>query len=438
MSPATFPDHTDRLADVFSCADSNASAPLASQTDITSPSLSLRGSQSEEDMAVHNHGRSNCNLGESNANLYMFRNPSLSFGVYKQDDVVGQYLAARDLSYGMKGFQAPGPDYANANAGFQFQGLPYGAQYESYISRRTYQHWYPDPESIRHLHNLHSLLPHIQPERKLNALSGPEIDIIEGRTGNTICRAVPKKMLVLFLGREIVTKFLHTFQREDNERWAGLPTQQVMILPHGAASAAALRILISWMIRACKLTTMYTMKQIRLPAHLFVACSLAQTMELFNLRKDAHRVDIAISWQYLKRPIFAVEVESLWRCLDKSNKYLHACIKAFSVQPWHPKMHEELANLAMRCPELYARICNPELNDTFKPHFGREWFRKLGGSAGQLRDGHEGNVAPVLGKANAEFTVAQAGGSHTTDIGTRGMRSLDPSVPEFEPSKAWT
>ncbi|KAJ4990614.1 hypothetical protein SVAN01_03845 [Stagonosporopsis vannaccii] len=427
MLPVASYVQVDTDTDDFNCADSSISAPLAPQTDITSPTLSFHRSQSDDDITVHNYERSHCNLIGSDINCHMFRNPSVYYGVYKQDDVVGQYLAQRAaLTDSVNGFQAPEPDYANTRAGYFFQGLPCRVDYESYTSRQEHQRWYPDPESIRHLHTLHSLLPHIQPERKLNALNGLQIDIIENQTRNIICHAVPKKMLVLFLGRQIVTRFLHTVQREDSRNWTGLPTRQVMILPYGAASAAALKILVSWMIRACKFATMYTMKQIRLPAHLFATCSLAQTMELLGLRKDAHRIDIAISQQFLKRPIHAVEVESLWKCLGESSKYSYACIKAASSQSWSAKMEKEFADLAVRCPELYARICDSDINDRHKPHFGREWFKKLGRSTGTSQDGYEGI-------ATAVFTVTQPGSGHTSDIGTRAISSLDPSAPDFEP-----
>lgn len=170
--------------------------------------------------------------------------PSTYRDLHKQNDPVGQYLALR----------------AGGNLPLAYQSQQPEGRCDSYAYSLTpppeLYRQFPDPEHIRHLHTLHSLLPHLQPERKLNALIGPEFDIVNGRSGKILCRAVPKKMLIMFLGREVVRKFFHTIERQNDENWQGPPTQQNLILPY--ASQAALKILISWMTRACNFTTMTT------------------------------------------------------------------------------------------------------------------------------------------------------------------------------------
>lgn len=157
--------------------------------------------------------------------------------LYEQNgDLIGAYLARRDMAYhslpvpSTPQVQTPlYPPYAptckqpsNGHAGSESGGQDYwpGDRYESssysasFVSRDSntlgFSGWasqsgltrpYPDPEDIRHLHTLHSILPYIQPERKVNALGGPFMDIVEQDTGVKFACQVPKKLLVLFLGR---------------------------------------------------------------------------------------------------------------------------------------------------------------------------------------------------------------------------------------------
>lgn len=295
--------------------------------------------------------------------------------VHQQEDPVGWYLAQQAI---MKNLSVEDATQIPQN-----QRSEDGC--DSYIhgGTATVQPFvrFPNPEHIRHLHTLHSLLPHIQPERKLNALSGPELDIVEGQTDIVFCRAVPKKLLVLLLGRRVVSKFLHTIEREDNERWRGPPTHQKLVLPYGVTSQAAVKVLISWMLRACKFATMSSMKPISIPKNLFASCSLAQTLELFGLYRDAYRIDCAITQQFFRRPLYPVEVETLWNCLGENSKYVYGCIRAFASQLRRGQdlgVPEEIQGLYARHPRLYARIWDPALNELHRPEFGRQWFEKLG------------------------------------------------------------
>ena len=244
---------------------------------------------------------------------------------------------------------------------------------------------YPDPEDIRHQHTLYSLLPYIQPERKVNALNGPTIDIIEQDTRICFAYAVPKKLLVLFLGRKIVTKFMRTVEREDNVNWRGAAVRQELCLPRGQASKISVRILIAWMIRACQRGTMGDMRAIQMPENVFAMCSLAQTMALLGLHKDALRLDVFISQRFSVQPIFASELETLWNCLGPGNRYVYAAIKIVGERL---KAHEAGSKKALARPEeivallernsvLSARVGDSDLNERHRPNFGTEWFKKL-------------------------------------------------------------
>lgn len=269
---------------------------------------------------------------------------------------------------------SPYPDYASTIG------------YVGWAIRSGFQHPYPDPENIRHFHTLLSLLPCVQPERKLNALSGPTMDIIEQDTGTTLAFSVPKKLLVLFLGRQIVRKFIMTIERKDNKKWRGPAILQVLGLPRGRSSRVAMRILVSWMVRACQYHTMGTMKSIQIPKITFAACTLAQTMSLLGLHKDAYRVDVHISQNHFARPIFAVELETLWNCLGEGNRYVYAALKVVGkrVRAYENggnegfKGMEEMLSFLESNPNVRARVCDNELNEQYRPVFGTDWMKGLG------------------------------------------------------------
>lgn len=357
-------------------------------------------------------------------------------GVYVEDDAVGQYLARRDAHMAsMEAIQTPIPHYVSQSAGYPIRGYQTHPSYESHANGSA-QRWYPDPETIRHLHALHSLLPHISPERKLNALSGLEIDIIDGTTNQVLYSAAPKKLLVLFFGREVVNKFIRTFAREDNEAWRGLPTEQKLVLPSKATSAAALKILISWMGRACTFATMHSMKPLRIPNNLFIACSLARTLEMFRLHRDSYRLDVGITQQFSsRRPIFAVEIETMWRCLGEHDKYVYACIRALSQRMSEPRVAEDLRVLAERCPALYARLSDRGLNELYWPQFGRKWFENMDGqSDGFSLAGRESTGDDITAVRPALPPNNRPDLARTSNQAPQDTTLLNPSAPPFTPT----
>ncbi|KNG51087.1 hypothetical protein DDE82_005796 [Stemphylium lycopersici] len=339
----------------------------------------------------------------------------------QKEDIVGAYLARCEMAYptaaGHVFHRYPGSLYQQwshpsnnpvnphpmershwPNDEHESSGYPSSPKTESastlgfagWASHSGMAHPYPNPEDIRHAHTLHSLLPYLQPERKLNALNGPIIDIVEEDTGVMFAYQVPKKLLVLFLGRKVVNKFIRTTHREDDQRWTGAPTCQEMNLPCGKSSKSAIRVLISWMIRACQYHTMGTMKQIRVPKNTFVACSLAQTMELFNLHKDALRVDHYIAQTHFVRPIFTMELEALWNCLGEENRHVYAAIKVVGkrLQQYEASKNEVISGiddhmyaLLKEYPKLEARMRDLELNERHRPSFSTDWTKKLDSKA---------------------------------------------------------
>lgn len=345
----------------------------------------------------------------------------------RKGDVVGAYLAHRDIGYPAHGTSEAQQSYSPTHSPL---AKPFNGSIDGQMANQSYRPgdgdelsgyntspveafstlgwvgWaaypgierpYPDPEDIRHLHTLQSLLPYLQPERKMNALNGPVLDIVEQDTGVTLAYQVPKKMLVLFLGRKVVNKFIRTTHREDDVNWKGAPVCQEMNIPRGVASKAAMKALVAWMLRACNYQTMSLMKQIRVPKNTFVACSLARTMELFDLHKDALRVDHYIAECHLARPIFAVELETLWNCLGKNSRYTYAAIKvvgqrlreleADSKDREAPGIDEDMLAMLKEYPNLEARVRNPEVNEQHRPVFNTNWIKRMSDKSDHSQEG---------------------------------------------------
>ncbi|EOA88422.1 uncharacterized protein SETTUDRAFT_107690 [Exserohilum turcica Et28A] len=352
-------------------------------------------------------------------NAQVFTRGHSSITSYEQQgDIVGAYLARRDMGYHVPTeqetyhYQAPPikpwgrasgnstiPEpmersYWSSDA-HESSGYPGSSRaevvstlgYAGSASHPSIAQYYPDPEEIRHMHTLHSLLPYLQPGRKMNALNGPKVDIFEQDTGVVLAQQVSKKLLVMFLGRRVVNKYIRTLHRENVEECSGSAACQEISLPRGKSCKAAMAVLISWMARACRYRTMNTMTQIRVPKSTFVACSLAQTMEMFELHKDALRVDHYIAQTHFTRPIFAVELEALWNCLGEANRYVYAAIKVVgkriqdSERPGSrsvPGINYEMYAMLKRHPRLEARVRDLELNEQHRPTFSTIWTRKLG------------------------------------------------------------
>lgn len=343
----------------------------------------------------------------------------------ERGDLVGAYLAERDhrallhpahtlletsiqAAFKDGGYSASSLD-ARSNTALEahlhHQSVEYNESYRSYPPDSRYPDFastigfagfaahlgrdipYPDVEDIRHLHTLHSLLAFIQPERKLNSLEGQTMNMVETETGEVFAYRVPKKLLVLFLGRKVVTKYIRTTEREDNDNWCGKPVKQELRIPPGVGSKEAFRVLVSWMLRACQHRTLGQMRQFRVPNNTLTACALSQILTLFGLYKDALRVDWIIKKENFTRPIFPVELEALWNRLGENNRYVYAAIKAVGQQlreyeisstRKHP-MWEEMMDLLEEYPPLKARVRGDlELNEKYSPTFSTEWCKKLG------------------------------------------------------------
>lgn len=183
------------------------------------------------------------------------------------------------------------------------------------------------------------------------------------------------------------------------------------------------------------------MKPIRVPNNLFAACSLAKILEVFSLRKDAHRVDSAIAQHFFTRPIYLVEVETLWNCLGEESKYVYGCIKAFNEQRptgTGPEVSERLEDLGTRLPQLYARICDPTANESYKPQFGRRWFGSIGshGDEAKVTSQEEESFQAMIFERPVRHVsqpVDSTWRSPDSKIPTPNTKTLNPSAGDFKP-----
>ncbi|KAL5116667.1 hypothetical protein ACEQ8H_005416 [Pleosporales sp. CAS-2024a] len=326
----------------------------------------------------------------------------------QQGDVVGAYLAQRDATYRRvhdPGLPEPvsvpgrhfagqqlvypnssamGPRHQNGKPDGSFQDQSRGWRGSiSAVGADGSTHPqcpYPGLEAIRHLHTLYGLLPWINPGRRSCAMNGPSLDIVEQDTRAVLAHDVPKKLLVLFFGRDVVNKFLVTVGTRKDDQRHGQRIQKLSI-PTGISSRSAMRILLAWLSRACYQRSLQSMRQFNVPHNFFAACTLAQTLTLFGLQKDAERVDQTIAKNHMKRPIFATEIEQLWNCLGPSNRYTYAAIKVVGKR-YREYEHgnnkairnpDEIKSLMERFPNLGARIKDGNVNEQYRPSFSTAW-----------------------------------------------------------------
>jgi hypothetical protein len=411
-----------------------AAHPSCNPTDIRSPKITVYYFYNEDGTL-----RSTFTLDPL---IHSYPGQTALQGYMQRGDIVGAYLAQREILF---------PAYATIEAYSQIyrgdqqmheqQPVAYNAPrelchqneepYDSYDSYRddvpdqvyragymgfalhTKPHRaYPDPDDIRHLHTLYSLLQCVDPGRRFNGFTGPTVDIVEEDMGTVYAYGVHKKMLVLFLGRKTVTKFLRTVESFTDDRTGQHRKIQKLYIPHGVTSTSAIKVLVSWMSRACRINFRDQVRQFQVPRNTFAACTLAQTLTMFGLHKDALRVDHTISAKHLVRPIFAVELATLWNCLGEKNRYVYAAIKAVGErlqiygEGEHKKVaiHEEILELLEKYPALKTRVRDLSFNESYRPTFSTDWCKYLLEGSSQAKEPDTGyQTSSFVGNPHSRF-----------------------------------
>lgn len=322
---------------------------------------------------------------------------------------------------------------------------------------------YPDLDPIRRYHTMHSLLAWIEPARLQNAIYGPAIDIVEDRSAHVFARQVPKKMLVLFLGRHNVNKYLRTTEREDNDVWKSAPVTQELRLPYNYANHIGVKLVVAWMDRACRGRYEDRLRSIRVPKNLFAALSLSRALTTFRLHRDAAEVDSFIAAHHYRRPLYPDEIVSIWRCLPRDDRFVYRMIEDLRKNRAAHQVGSEAAlpdaervlEFLDENPELKARVDDENLNnsDCYRPSFGTEWCVRAANRTQQMMadmcipsmqsSGHEiallnqfarqhENQASDLGQTRRQFQAHDQ--PHKKNITMGNWKPNDPPAawPKFE------
>lgn len=245
-------------------------------------------------------------------------------------------------------------------------------------------YWYPNLDHIRHTHSLFRFIAQVSDDRRSGSLGGMKVDIVEEITGEILCHAVPKRMLVLFFGRQVVSQHLFTTGRDIDDRVnpRGFPLAQKFLVSAQSTSGDAWRILVAWMKRACGDVHRrgQKLRELGVPRSLFAAVTLARTLRYMGLNIDAHRIDVAINEKHLYRPLDLDTVKAIWNGISKKSKYTWRLINVLKDRyelPMDEALellpdYDEMTKWFDENPELRARMWRPELNDEFKPRSYRE------------------------------------------------------------------
>lgn len=269
---------------------------------------------------------------------YFFKNPDGSVHSRMMDNDLSPWDPHHRLVTGINAW--PAVEYnqqlstslpAISNSMFDYG---YGDEHVRVNANNTYYsgseanplHQYPDLDLIRNHHSLYSILSFIEPSRLHNALSGPFLNIVEEETARTFAIGISKKMMVLFCGRKMINKFLRTLEPEDNTTWKGGSMKQELRFPPGYTNRIGMKILIAWMVRACRQELSKT-KHLRVPKSLFAAISLSRALTALGLHRDANWVDQCVASNHYMRPMYIDDIVSIWNCLPKDSKYTYRMVE---------------------------------------------------------------------------------------------------------------
>jgi hypothetical protein len=175
---------------------------------------------------------------------------------------------------------------------------------------------YTTVDDLRRTNDLFDFIQQISSRRRRTALSNAlRLKVIEEESNMILSWNVSKKMLILFLGRNVVSQYLRTLERDE----LGNPTRQYLSVPQHWTSTAALKIMVGWMCRAC--VKPENLRPMTVPNDLFVAISLAQTLHVFGCELEAQRVDHILYSERYNRPVKAHELRRVWNMLPEDSRY---------------------------------------------------------------------------------------------------------------------
>ena len=269
----------------------------------------------------------------------------------------------------------------NPDSWSSFRGSSHGLDDSTLVSAqfpRTYLH----PDDARQTCTLIEFVRSVDPVRLNAALFGPCLDIIEEETGQMLFHRAMKRLLFLFCGRESIEKFIHPTERKDAD---GIfyKAEEIRV-PRASTGYIGLKVLMGWFQRAGKKEYMSTMLPIHVPENLFAAISLARTMTLFGLHRDARRVDRIVDRILCSRAIFASEVQTVWNLLPKDSRYTWRIVERVATQVEHYEMGfkkalpqpDQMFELLQKYPQLGKRVESRMGNKNLKSLLRRDLKEK--------------------------------------------------------------
>ncbi|KAF2734199.1 hypothetical protein EJ04DRAFT_564478 [Polyplosphaeria fusca] len=207
----------------------------------------------------------------------------------------------------------------------EYLGYDMNAHDSNYTASRpdatTLPNWtYQNVDELRTRSNLYEFATALDPSRRNNAILGLHIDIIDGISGHMIMPKVPKKLLMLFCGRDVLNPFLKTLSRYEK-------SAQQLRVPQSVAMQYGFHAVIGWMIHACQLPTTTSLRPIENPRNLFHTICICIVLDFFKLYRDRARMDVEV-WKLMTNSrLYANQVKQVWDYVPRNSRYTFRLVR---------------------------------------------------------------------------------------------------------------
>jgi hypothetical protein len=183
----------------------------------------------------------------------------------------------------------------------------------------------------------------------------PLVDFVEEGSERVLLRDVPKKMLEIFLGPQVLSEFICALEVDAS----GEPIREEIRVPQFSTSHIALKIMVAWMLRACRQRK--GLREMAVPENLFAAITLARTLRLFGRDVDAWAADyIIMGWHY-RRSLSVAQLKPVWNFLPKDSRHISQVLEVLKFQLYAYSITENPAAFPQFEALRYYVLTNPDL-----------------------------------------------------------------------------